>query len=145
MRSNVIRVFIAATDWSGRYGEFQRVLGILRTRQSLWITSARITRSKIFYSSSFFYFLYPNKSLNHEYQFIVQGLCESRGGRPGLAVLTSFLVSVDVKQYCTVIRHWSRLVPNNDVNRQSAQLVHNCTVCVCACVRACVCVCVCVQ
>ena len=30
---------------------------------------------------------------------IVQGLCESRGGRPGLSVLTSLLVSVDVKLY----------------------------------------------
>ena len=29
----------------------------------------------------------------------VQDLCESRGGRPGLAVLTSPLVSVDVKLY----------------------------------------------
>ena len=29
----------------------------------------------------------------------VQGLCESRGGRPGLSVLTSLMVSVDVKQY----------------------------------------------
>ena len=29
----------------------------------------------------------------------VQELCESRGGRPGLSVLTSLLVSVDVKQY----------------------------------------------
>ena len=28
---------------------------------------------------------------------IVQELCESRGGRPGLSVLTSFLVSVDEK------------------------------------------------
>ena len=35
----------------------------------------------------------------------VQELCESRGGRPGLSVLTSLLVSVDV-------RHWSQLVPN---------------------------------
>ena len=31
--------------------------------------------------------------------YIVQGLCESRGGRPGLSVLTSLLVSVDVKIY----------------------------------------------
>ena len=31
--------------------------------------------------------------------FIVQELCEIRGGRPGLSVLTSLLVSVDVKQY----------------------------------------------
>ena len=31
--------------------------------------------------------------------FIVQELCESRGGRPGLSVLTSLMVSVDVKLY----------------------------------------------
>ena len=30
---------------------------------------------------------------------IVQELCESRGGRPGLSVLTSPLVSVAVKNY----------------------------------------------
>ena len=30
---------------------------------------------------------------------IVQELFESRGGRPGLSVLTSLLVSVDVKIY----------------------------------------------
>ena len=30
---------------------------------------------------------------------IVQELCESQGGRPGLSVLTSLLVSVDVKLY----------------------------------------------
>ena len=48
---------------------------------------------------------------------IVQELCESRGGRPGLSVLTRLLVSVDVKIYCTVVRHWSQLVPNmsNDI------------------------------
>ena len=45
-------------------------------------------------------------------RLIVQELCESRGGRPGLSVLTSLLVSVDVKIYCTVLRHWSQLVPN---------------------------------
>ena len=33
------------------------------------------------------------------YIHIVQELCESRGGRPGLSVLTSLLVSVDVKIY----------------------------------------------
>ena len=32
-------------------------------------------------------------------QTIVQELCENRGGRPGLSVLTSLLVSVDVKNY----------------------------------------------
>ena len=30
---------------------------------------------------------------------IVQELCESRGGCPGLSVLTSLLVSLDVKNY----------------------------------------------
>ena len=30
---------------------------------------------------------------------IVQELCESRGGRPGLSILTNLLVSVDVKIY----------------------------------------------
>ena len=29
----------------------------------------------------------------------VQELCESRGGRPGLSVLTNLMVSVDVKQH----------------------------------------------
>ena len=43
---------------------------------------------------------------------IVQELCESRGGCPGLSVLTSLLVSVDVKIYSTVLWHWSQLVPN---------------------------------
>ena len=45
-------------------------------------------------------------------EIIVQELCESRGGRPGLSVLTSLLVFVDVKNYGTVLRHWSQLVPN---------------------------------
>ena len=34
-----------------------------------------------------------------EFLIIVQELCESRGGRPGQSVLTSLLVSVDVKLY----------------------------------------------
>ena len=52
-----------------------------------------------------------------QFSLIVQELCESRGGRPGLSVLTSLLVSVDVKIYWTVLRHWSQLVPNmsNDI------------------------------
>ena len=39
-------------------------------------------------------------------------LCECRGDRPGLSVLTSLMVSVDVKQYWTMLTHWSELVPN---------------------------------
>ena len=34
-----------------------------------------------------------------EQVLIVHELCESRGGRHGLSVLTSLLVSMDVKQY----------------------------------------------
>ena len=34
-----------------------------------------------------------------EGKHIVQELCESRGDHPGLSVLTSLMVSVDVKQY----------------------------------------------
>ena len=36
--------------------------------------------------------------LQHHH-IIVQELCESRGGRPGLYVLTSLLIPVDVKRY----------------------------------------------
>ena len=32
-------------------------------------------------------------------KFIVQELCESRGGRRGLSILMSLMVSVDVKRY----------------------------------------------
>ena len=39
------------------------------------------------------------KKVNRQLRNIVQELCESRGGRPGLSVLTSLLVSVDVKIY----------------------------------------------
>ena len=40
-----------------------------------------------------------NKTRNTTMSRIVQELCESRGDRPGLSVLTSLLVSVDVKLY----------------------------------------------
>ena len=51
--------------------------------------------------------LFPKTVINHDRTHamlftplvIVQELCESRGGRPGLSVLTSLLVSVDVKNY----------------------------------------------
>ena len=43
--------------------------------------------------------LHIYRSMEETELLIVQELCESRGGRPGLAVLTSLMVSVDVKQY----------------------------------------------
>ena len=42
--------------------------------------------------------LYEGESHDKE-KVRVQELCESRGGRPELPVLTSLMVSVDVKQY----------------------------------------------
>ena len=45
---------------------------------------------------------------HHHHQcstLIVQELCESRGGCPGLSVLTSLLVSVDIKNYWTMLWH----------------------------------------
>ena len=45
----------------------------------------------------------PLVSIKNAHHFkgtlIVQALCESRGGRPGLSVLTSLLASVDIKNY----------------------------------------------
>ena len=46
------------------------------------------------YSDRYIISLFP-----HLHTSIVQELCESRGGCPELSVLTSLLVSVDVKNY----------------------------------------------
>ena len=51
------------------------------------------------YSSYVPYLILAINLHTHTRTFIVQELCESRGGRPGLSVLTSLLVSVDVKLY----------------------------------------------
>ena len=57
----------------------------------------------------------------------VQELCESQGGCPGLSVLMSLMVSVDIKQHWTMLRHWSQLVPNmsTDVRGHEARLHHH--------------------
>ena len=57
----------------------------------------------------------------------VQELCESRGGCRGLSVLTSLTVSVDVKQYGTVLQYWSQFVPNmsTDIRGHEALLHHH--------------------
>ena len=44
--------------------------------------------------------------------FRVQELRESRGGRRGLPVLMSLIVSVDVKQHWTMHTRWSHFAPN---------------------------------
>ena len=56
---------------------------------------------------------------------IVQELCESRGGRPGLSVLMSLTVSVDVKQHWTVLRHWSHFVPNVSTDIRGHEALHH--------------------
>ena len=48
---------------------------------------------------SFYRSQYISSTSSTVVSVIVQELCESRGGRPGLSILTSLLVSVDVKNY----------------------------------------------
>jgi len=55
----------------------------------------KVARNRVTYFRSFDYI--RNKITPQT--DIVQELCESRGGRLGLSVLTSLLVSVDVKNY----------------------------------------------
>ena len=55
----------------------------------------------------------------------VQELCEGRGGRPGLSVLMSLTVSVDVKQHWTMLRHWSQFVPNMSTDIRGHEALHH--------------------
>ena len=48
-----------------------------------------------------------------------QEVCESRGGRPGLSVLMSLTVSVDVKQ------HWSQFAPNMSTYIRGHEALHH--------------------
>ena len=54
-----------------------------------------------------------------------QELCESLGGRPGLSVLTSLTVSVDVKQHWTMPTHWSQFVPNMSTDIRGHEALHH--------------------
>ena len=49
----------------------------------------------------------------------VQELCESRGGRPGLSVLMSLTVPVDV-----MLRHWSQFVPKMSTDIRGHGALH---------------------
>ena len=49
--------------------------------------------------STVFHLLYACINIHVLTPHIVQELCESRGGCPGLSVLTNLLVSVDVRNY----------------------------------------------
>ena len=71
-------------------------------------TSLYLTRNTELSNSYGKLFYYTDKILTRERfrrmlfirtKLVVQELCESRGGRPGLSVLRSLLVSVDVKLY----------------------------------------------
>ena len=53
----------------------------------------------------------------------VQELSESRGGRPGLPVLTSLMVSVDVKQ--AMLTHWSQFAPNMSSDIRGLEALHH--------------------
>ena len=52
-------------------------------------------------------------------------LCESRGGRPGLSVLMSLMISVDVKRHCTMLRHWSQFVCNMSTDIRGRETLHH--------------------
>ena len=71
--------------------------------------------------------IYLLKPVRDVHNLRVQELCESRGGRPGLSVLMSLTVSVDVKEHWTVLRHWSQFVPNMsaDIRGHKALLHHH--------------------
>ena len=63
--------------------------GLAPSKIGVWVKSVRrIGRGAFAQCHSFKY-----------RRHIVQELCENRGGRPGLSVLTNLLVSVDVKLY----------------------------------------------
>ena len=64
------------------------------------------------------------------YHMRAQELCESRGGRPGLSVLTSLMISVDVMQQWTVLRHWSQCVPNMSTDIRGHEALHHHHLCV---------------
>ena len=80
----------------------------LRYLPSLWIVEDRIHKRIIYgnvkpkliadYRGAGLFTLILNRKVEPVNR-IVQELCESRGERPGLSVLTSLLVSVDVKNY----------------------------------------------
>ena len=59
------------------------------------------------------------------FQYRVQELCGSQGGRPGLSVLRSLTVSVDVKQHWTTLRHWPRFAPNILTDIRGHEALHH--------------------
>ena len=66
----------------------------------MWGTNSSFVISILFFV---FVFCFFNRRLR------AQELCESRGGRPGLSVLTSLIVSVDVKNKKIKIEPCSRI------------------------------------
>ena len=65
----------------------QTIDGITQTQRAITGPRSKVRHDDIFYRSG------------QTRKYTVQELCESRGGRPGLSVLTSLLISVDVKLY----------------------------------------------
>ena len=70
----------------------------------------------------------PEGEINHRSWHVLpiraQELCESRGGRPGLSILMSLTVSVDVKQHWTMLRQWSQFVPNMSTDIRGHEALH---------------------
>ena len=113
MTGNITHVavshFVSFFWWSRSTQSLMRVKsGVDRRRmQPLILSKLSHTWPATLHAWTYIYVVHGSMMM-----IIVQELCESRGGRPGLSVLTSLLVSVNVKLYWTMLRHWSQLVRN---------------------------------
>ena len=94
-RSVVLKLTVVRRDKNFRQHE-------LLTRRNRFLNisgRASFPRTKLFARGELAVYIYIYLVRPPPRRGIVQELCESRGGRPELAVLTSVLVSVDVKIY----------------------------------------------
>ena len=64
-----------------------------------WTVLFALVSDRFFFTPRCGHWLEDKSNQGDYLLLIVQELCESRGGRPGLSVLTSLLVSVDGKLY----------------------------------------------
>ena len=116
--NDVLNLCMFWTQWSNLFHKIVCLTMYHQTRfKSKRISSwEHITDTVIFICDVYHQTMFKSKRISSWEDiietFIVQELCEGRGGRPGLSVLTSLLVSVDVKIYWTMLRHWSQLFPN---------------------------------
>ena len=91
--------FSNCTQSQGYFKTIGRLYNRSAFMQSVAITCSSSDRSCVQAPSFFLCLVFIKVYYPIIEELIVQELCESRVGRPGLSVLTSLLVSVDVKNY----------------------------------------------